>query len=155
MHDRVEEDEVTLEKLPHTRDPEFATPASQEKKGQTWTEKKRSDNTNRSKLNRSSALMKRTAALETEPEKPRTLPGAIPAAHHFMLLLHLRHFLGVFLVHLLQFSHHTFTALVQSLLIMDELHGQDTSLSPQAGQKTEAAQICPCFPTWSMNVSCL
>lgn len=71
---------------------------------------------------------KRTAALETEQEKPQTLPGAIAAAHHFMLLLHLRHFLGVFLVHLLQFSHHTFAALIQSLFVMDELHRQDTSL---------------------------
>lgn len=33
MHDRVEEDEVMQEKLPHTMDPEFATPASQGKKG--------------------------------------------------------------------------------------------------------------------------
>lgn len=102
------------------------------KKGQTRTRKKRSDNTNRSMLHRSSALMnKRAAALETEQEKPQSLPGAIPAAHHFMLLLHLRHFLGVFLVHLLQFSHHPFTALIQSLFIMDELHRQDTSFSPQ------------------------
>lgn len=109
---------------------------AKKKNGQTRREKKRRDNTNRSKLNRSSALMnKRTAALETEQEKPQTLPGAITAAHHFMLLLHLRHFLGVFLVHLLQFSHHIFTALIQSLFIMDELHRQDTSLSPQTGQK--------------------
>lgn len=33
--------DVTQAKLPHTRDPEFATPESQEKKIRTRTEKKR------------------------------------------------------------------------------------------------------------------
>lgn len=53
----------------------------------------------------------------------RTLTAGIGAAHHFMLLLHLAHFLGVVLVHLLQFSHHTLTAFAQSLFIVDELRG--------------------------------
>lgn len=61
-----------------------------------------------------------------------------------MLLLHLGHFLGVFLVHLLQFSHHTFTSFIQSLFIMDELHRQDTSLTALKRQNAEVAQSRAC-----------
>lgn len=47
-------------------------------------------------------------------------------SYHFMLLLHLCDLLGVLLVHLLQFSHHSFTALAQSLFIVDELKKHQT-----------------------------
>lgn len=73
----------------------------------------------------------------------RERPGA---AHHFMLLLHLAHFLGVFLVHLLQFSHHTFAAFTQSLLVIDELH--DTSVRAQTARSPRGGSgPSPCFPT--------
>lgn len=48
-------------KLPHTRDPEFATPESQGKKRYAQGQK-RGHNTKRSKLNTSSALMNRRTA---------------------------------------------------------------------------------------------
>lgn len=72
------------------------------------------------------------------------------AAHHLVLLLHLRHLLGVLVVHLLQLSHHALAALAQSLLVVDELQGEEEGRGirvlearpgPEAGP--EAAWVPP------------
>lgn len=54
-----------------------------------------------------------------------------PRAHHLMLLLHLCDLLGVLLVHLLQFPHHAFAALAQSLFVADQLKEDGARLRPQ------------------------
>lgn len=56
--------------------------------------------------------------------------------HHFMLLLHLCNLLGVLLVHLLQLSHDSFTALAQSLFIIDQLKSKKKA-DFKLGQKEE------------------
>lgn len=55
-------------------------------------------------------------------------------AHHVMLLLHLGHLLGVLLVHVLQLGQHPFTALAQSLLIVDELQTDSARLTQKKEQ---------------------
>lgn len=47
-----------------------------------------------------------------------------------MLLLHLSDLLVVLLVHLFEFSHHALTALVQGLLIINQLWGGGEAYSP-------------------------
>lgn len=54
-----------------------------------------------------------------------------------MLLLHLCDLLCVLLVHLLQFSHHAFTALTQSLFIIDQLKKDGTHLRPKQNVRKE------------------
>lgn len=75
-------------KLPHTRDPEFATPESQGKKRYAQGQKKRGHNTKRSKLNTSSALMnRRTAAWDAEQKKPLAAVHMLRPAQEGAVLL--------------------------------------------------------------------
>lgn len=149
-------------KLPHTRDPEFATPKSQRNR---YTDKdrerqKKKRGKNREKTVKSSATRKRVTnddrkRCRAEAEKQKLfavhmqilkssrkhsiiivaqvlrLVERSRPSHHFMLLLHLSDLLGVLLVNLLQFSHHTFTALTQSLFIVDQLRKHGTYFRPQ------------------------
>jgi len=53
-----------------------------------------------------------------------------------MLLLHLCDLLRVLLVHLFQFCHHSFTALTQSLFVVDELRRDTEYLRPNLNTDT-------------------
>lgn len=56
-----------------------------------------------------------------------------------MLLLHLCDLLGVLLVHLLEFPHHAFAALTQSLFVTDQLKEDGACLRPRGGTQGDAA----------------
>lgn len=96
-------------KLPHTRDPEFATPESQEKKKiRTRTEEERTQHKEKQVKHKRRSDEQEDGCVRCRAEEAfgcsghaQTCTGGSSAAHHFMLLLHLCHFLGVFLVHLL------------------------------------------------------
>lgn len=63
-----------------------------------------------------------------------------------MLLLHLCDLLGVLLVHLLQFPHHAFAALAQSLFVTDQLKEDGACLRPQGGHGVTPLErgLCVC-----------
>lgn len=117
------------------------------KKRETRTEKK----VGRRQLNISSAVMKWTIAWDA---KQKWLLCAVrvhkhrqehthAVAHHFMLLLHLCNLLCVLLVHLLQFRDHAFTALVQSLFIIDKLQTDWLYLrAPGKHSVTDRQSVC-------------
>lgn len=159
--DRVKGDEVMQEKLPHTRDPEFATPESQEKRRQRRTEKKRRDNTNRSKLSRTSALMKRRMAeWDAEQGKLDHTCSIPPRSHRSCSPFHAAPAFGSFSWCISGPPASVLPPHLHSVHSEPFYHGwaaqaRHKSYSSEETERWSGSEQSLCFPTWSMKVSCL